>query len=249
MVVLQIESLPAALFVDPVRKADPGPHVVIVDDFLPNPLEVRRAAIESQFLLFSPPDSQQVGDEVASANRDPDAKWLTTTLLRFKGVPVRHPQRSSYVVSPDVRERLGEAVGAQVLDDKSGTIGDGWHGAFHSINNEDWRARPSHGAIHHHYKEGDLPDRGWSGVVYLTPGAPLSAGTSLWKLSHTGRCVAPFGAHFSHNTSRYAPVLTIENRFNRLVLVRENVLHRVEHGFGSTIENGRLTQSFFFLVG
>ena len=242
------ESLPAELFMDPAREMDPGPHIVIVDDFFPDPLEVRRTALQSQFVLFAPPDPRQVGDEVAAANRDPDARWLTTALLRFVGIPVRYPQPSSYIVPPNVTERLSEAVGANVLNDESGSLGDGWYGAFHLITNEDWRTRPSRGSIHHHYKEGDLPGRGWSGIVYLTPGAPPGAGTSLWKFLPTGKCVMPFGIHSTHDPSSYAPVLTVENRFNRLVLIRENVLHRVEHGFGSTMEDGRLTQTFFFLV-
>jgi len=249
VMVLPDESIPAELFVDPERDADPGAHFIVVDDFLPNPFEVRKSALELEFVQFAPPDPREVGEGVAAANQDPDATWMATSLLRFEGVVVNDPVRSSNEISPEVRDRLSEIVGAPVLDDESGTVGDGWHGAFHSITNEDWRTRPSRGAIHHHYKEGDLPGRGWSGIVYLTPDAPPSSGTSLWKSLDTGRCVASFGIRFTHDPSRFTRVLTIENQFNRLVLFRENVLHRVEHGFGSTMEDGRLTQSFSFLVG
>jgi len=48
--------------------------------------------------------------------------------------------------------------------------------------------------------------------------------------------------------SRVKLALMAENRFNRLVLFRENVLHRAEDGFGQTAQNARLTQTFFFHV-
>jgi hypothetical protein len=40
--------------------------------------------------------------------------------------------------------------------------------------------------------------------------------------------------------------MTVENCFNRLVLFRENILHRAEPGFGDSPATGRLTQTFFF---
>ncbi len=248
VMVLPDETVTADLFVDPERETDPGPYFVVVDDFFPDPYAVRKAALDSDFVLFSPPTAEQVGEEIAAANRDPDATWVATSLLRFEGVPVNFPQPSPHEIPDDVTKRLGEVVGAKILKDEVGTVGDGWHGAFHSITNPEWPTRPSRGAVHHHYKEGDLPGRGWSGIAYLSPDAPPSAGTSLWKSHATGKCVAAYGIRFTHDYSRFSHVLTVENKFNRLVLFRENVLHRVEHGFGSTLEDGRLTQSYSFLI-
>ncbi len=39
-------------------------------------------------------------------------------------------------------------------------------------------------------------------------------------------------------------VFEIENRFNRLVLFRDNVLHRLEYGFGRRLGDARLVVVF-----
>jgi hypothetical protein len=56
--------------------------------------------------------------------------------------------------------------------------------------------------------------------------APPESGTTLWRDRQSGRCVARAGAVFSRDTDSFEQVFTVENRFNRLALFRENVLHR-----------------------
>ena len=77
----------------------------------------------------------------------------------------------------------------------------------------------------------DLSD--WTGVLYLTPNAPLDKGTLLFKED-------------ADPTSD--PTCVIGNVYNRLVLLRgKEVPHTASlPGFGDCVENGRLTQVFFF---
>lgn len=71
----------------------------------------------------------------------------------------------------------------------------------------------------------------WAGVLYLTPQAPLEAGTGIYH----------------HNGFEWKLNSAIGNVYNRLVLYRGTLNHRsIMPGFGSTHEDGRLTQVFFF---
>jgi len=68
----------------------------------------------------------------------------------------------------------------------------------------------------------------WAGVLYLTPDAPVEAGTAL----------------YNENDEL---VTAIGNVYNRLVLYKGNIDHSsMIPGFGNSPETGRLTQVFFF---
>ena len=85
------------------------------------------------------------------------------------------------------------------------------------------------------------------GNVEVVTDAPPSAGTIFWRHRQSGLCVAPFDAPFTTDISGFELALSVENRFNRAVLFRENIWHRVEHGFGEG-KAARLTQTLFFEV-
>jgi hypothetical protein len=133
-------------------------------------------------------------------------------------------------------------VGSHILPRDWESGGDYWNGAFHLRD-----FNHTTGFIHHHYKPGDVERRGWSGLVYLSPDAPETSGTTIWRQRQSGRCVASFGPTFSRNTADYELAFLVENKYNRLLLFRENVLHRGEAGFGSGTQ-ARLTQTFFFCI-
>ena len=86
----------------------------------------------------------------------------------------------------------------------------------------------------------------WTGVLYLTPNAPIDSGTLLFKedveLKKKLREDDVDGEVRAHVTS------TLGNVYNRLVLLRgKEIPHRSNiPGFGDCLENGRLTQVFFF---
>lgn len=239
----------AHLFSDPERSAEDnvGPYILVKDNFYRDPQSVRRLALEQRFFQYSPPLADQVGAEVAQAYAtkfpDPRPAWLSSSLLRFRGQQVSHPQPGYRHAPAALRESIAELLGEDVTEETWDEMGDWWNGAFH-IMRESWT--PGRGSIHHHYKQGDVAPRGWSGLVYLTPDAPAEVGTTIWRDKTTGKCIAAKGAIFTQDFSKFELALLVENRFNRLVLFRENVLHRAEHGFGTTNETARLTQTFFF---
>jgi hypothetical protein len=232
-------------FSDPQRPEDLGPFLAIKDDFYQDPDQVRATALEQRFVQYYPPVEEHVGAAVAGPFVKLPGAWFSTALKVYKGSPVLNPFEGFRHASESVRLRISKVVeefGERVEAATWHGGGDGWNGAYHLMN-EYWKG--TNGSVHHHYKAGDVVPRGWSGVVYLSPDASPSAGTSIWRERATGRCVATYGAKFDPDVSNYELALLVENRFNRLVLFREHVLHRAEHGFGYGA-SARLTQTFFF---
>jgi|TARA_R110000796_G_scaffold215959_2_gene332015 hypothetical protein len=99
---------------------------------------------------------------------------------------------------------------------------------------------------------------GWAAVLYLTPNAPVTSGTGLFKHRDTGLCGWDNNLHSEEETA-LAPHMTVANdytkwdlvdrlgnKFNRLVLYRSDNYHVSMDYFGSDKYDGRLFQVFFF---
>lgn len=98
----------------------------------------------------------------------------------------------------------------------------------------------------------------WAAVLYLTPDAPLSSGTGLFKHKETGttrwrssehpddvNSNSPANRH-SQDMTKWEMVDRIGNVYNRMVLYRGDLFHVSLDYFGSDKEDGRLFQVFFF---
>ena len=234
-------------FNDPSRTSseNAGPFILVKDEFYHNPHQIRKLALGQNFFSYSPPAKNIVGDDVYSLHAGQAPAWLSSAFLVYKGKPVVRPE-PGFRHNPDhLRTDFSRMVREEISATDWRECGDGWNGAFHYMN-ERWSAENA--AIHHHFKSGDIFPRGWAGLIYLSPNAPELAGTSIWRHRTTGRCVADYGSVFeySYKNSDLEMVFLVENKFNRLVLFRENVLHRAEDGFGQDKHDSRLTQTFFF---
>tara|TARA_R100000005_G_scaffold58479_1_gene29524 strand:+ start:250 stop:825 length:576 start_codon:yes stop_codon:yes gene_type:complete len=96
----------------------------------------------------------------------------------------------------------------------------------------------------------------WAGLVYLTPDAPLSSGTGLYKHKETGATEWDPNCGIEYNDykpnretqdyTKWELVDRIGNKYNRLVLYRGNQYHVSLDYFGNNKEDGRLFQTFFF---
>lgn len=98
----------------------------------------------------------------------------------------------------------------------------------------------------------------WAALCYLTPDAPLSAGTGIFKHKGTGMMnynyrhsdpsyheSQPPGHDFQDMT-KWEMVDRFGNVFNRLIMYRADNYHMSLDYFGNNKENGRLFQVFFF---
>lgn len=99
----------------------------------------------------------------------------------------------------------------------------------------------------------------WAAVIYLTPDAPLSGGTGLFRHKETGLTMAPKNPDGSYDMSILSEIYKdsqdmtkwemtnfIGNVYNRLIMYRGDIFHTSLDYFGRDMYDGRLFQTFFF---
>ena len=94
----------------------------------------------------------------------------------------------------------------------------------------------------------------WAGVLYMTPDAPVSAGTGFYKYKDGTTYEADIKIMdnkeeidaFCQDLTKWEQVDKVGNLFNRLVLFNSKRYHMSLDYFGNSKENGRLFQVFFF---
>jgi hypothetical protein len=96
----------------------------------------------------------------------------------------------------------------------------------------------------------------WAGVCYLTPDAPPSAGTGIFKHKETGFFQKPADEKLAeklssegNDLSKWELIEVMSNNFNRMVMYRGDLYHRSLDYFGKNKETGRLFQTFFITTG
>ena len=92
-----------------------------------------------------------------------------------------------------------------------------------------------------------------AGMIYLTPDAPYSCGTSLFAHKRTGLRnendfgdVNVFEETGFYDKTKFELVDTAGNVFNRLVLFDAKCIHSANEYFGTNLTNSRLFHLFFF---
>ncbi len=98
----------------------------------------------------------------------------------------------------------------------------------------------------------------WAAVVYLTPNAPVTSGTGLYRLKENGlrnwnnsEHTAEENRNAEHNKysqdyTKWELVDRFGNLYNRMVLYRGDIFHVSMDYFGQDRYDGRLFQVFFF---
>ena len=99
----------------------------------------------------------------------------------------------------------------------------------------------------------------WAGICFLTPDAPLSGGTGLYRHKATGLECRPKRSdgsideellstiyRDSQDMDKWELTDRLANKFNRLILYRGDYFHMSLDYFGTDLSNGRLFQTFFF---
>tara|TARA_B100000768_G_C11112193_1_gene303770 strand:+ start:58 stop:633 length:576 start_codon:yes stop_codon:yes gene_type:complete len=99
----------------------------------------------------------------------------------------------------------------------------------------------------------------WAGVVYLTPDAPVTGGTGIFKHKSTGAYKMPRLADGSRDQdlldkinndgqdyTKWDLVDVVGNKYNRAVFYKGDLFHASLDYFGKDINDGRLFQTFFF---
>jgi len=98
-------------------------------------------------------------------------------------------------------------------------------------------------------------DTTWTGILFLTPGAPTSSGVGLYHCK--GGIVKNFDdikfynheAYYSahkRDITKWTQTDRIGNVYNRMVLFKSNRFHLDLEYFGTSLNDGRLVQVFYF---
>jgi hypothetical protein len=154
--------------------------------------------------------------------------------------------------APTLRQRFSELIGADINVDSARFT---W-GNFRFVTEETGARAKVHADV--------AVD--WAGMVYLTPGAPLRAGTAFFRHRETGFEGPPSNRQAralgycdaqdfddrviqrdKADLSKWECVSTIEPCYNRLVLFRgSEIYHAPLGGTGHDPQTARLTHIFFF---
>lgn len=90
----------------------------------------------------------------------------------------------------------------------------------------------------------------WAAIVYLTPDAPLSAGTAFYKHKESGNYTKEsdddVSDHDGNDYTKWEMTDYVANKFNRMILYNSKLYHASLDYFGNNKNNGRLFQTFFF---
>jgi|TARA_R110000824_G_scaffold115066_3_gene265983 hypothetical protein len=189
-----------------IELANPYPGVVIVDNFIKNPMEHREFALGLQYA-----HKGSYGLRSKESYPYPEYK---TSFERLLGRPINRWYT-------------------------------GVNGCYQWCN--------KHQDIVYH-----VDDQDYAGVLYLTPDAPHSSGTSLWKSKNSGErfmredvtSSLTFGEDGEHlrDPTQWELVDKVGNVFNRLVLWHGKFIHSASSYFGEDVTDSRLFQVFFFHV-
>jgi hypothetical protein len=214
-----------------LRSAALARELWIIDDFLDDPHAARRTALAQEFL---------------PASRRGGANWPGT-------------QTSSQPCQFDM-QRIADALGRDLCWDSADT------GA--------WRLTPAQSSarcdIHvDSHGEGAI----YAAVLYLSLPEHCQGGTGFWRHRQTGwerkpaadELAAAGYASWRAFEQRWIPVAEVSGfaalqaarrdweqlfelpmRFNRLVVYRSDFFHAIGEVFGTTAENSRLVQLFYF---
>jgi hypothetical protein len=216
--------------------------IIIIEDFYSDPHAVRNYALRLQY--YTPYE-----DFEAVRSGQQHATWWASSFRQFNECPFKS--------SPDLIRALEFAVQEEIdinhwranfpVDQQTKPLS--WKGprptclwncCFHvKPENEQQLGQ----GVHNHVSDqwNSVGPDGWTGLIYLAPGAPLDGGLYLW------RNIDPKKNYDWMTPPRnWELVDSVGNLFNRLILVRGDIPHSGAGGWGDCLENGRMYQTFFF---
>jgi hypothetical protein len=198
------------------------PHVIVMDDFLPNAEELRERALKLNYAVEGRYPGMNSVEKVNIPNLD-------AVISRLVYEPVRAPWTQDF--------SHGSCRVSLAKDDKPARIHidqSHWSGILYLTRPEDCQGGTE---FYRHLPTGTdhLP---------LTPEALKAAGYETYD--ELKREILEKDAL---DRSKWELTMTVPMRFNRLVLLQPQYWHTAGKSFGTSIENGRLVYLMFFLRG
>lgn len=218
--------------------------IIAIDHFYRDAQAIRNYALRQRFYTPYQDDEPVGAGEVRPT-------WWASCFKEFQDCPFK----SSPMLMAVLENAVGETIDMEhwrasypvdeswkpLVDKCDGKQTCLWNCCFHV--KPDIGQKPGDGVHSHTDSDGwnAAGDDGWTGLIYLTPSAPLEGGLHLW------RNVDPTKQRDWMTPARnWQMVDSFGNIFNRLILVRGDVPHSGANGWGDSLETGRLYQTFFF---
>jgi hypothetical protein len=212
--------------------------VIVIDNFYGDPDKVRAHALS--VALQNAPQEKDSG-------AFPRSHFANIAMTKFPGFTSKEK-----LDSRRLRQNIGEVVGTDLNLDKSRFT---W-GGIRFITEETGKAPIIHADT--------AVD--WAGMIYLTPGAPNSAGTGFYRHKETGLAGPPSdrearamgfvdASDFDDkivrrdklDLSKWDLISYVAPAYNRLVLIRGGEqYHAPMGGCGDSPQTARMTHVFFF---
>lgn len=238
--------------------------LIVINNFYKNPQAVVNYAKNLKF--YSP---YQLKSDLLQKGLKPT--WITSRFTPFKTCPFRSSEKLIATIEDIIGETIDRKYWDRDITVPEGITEDDFYDNFrtytrklvsdHEKNNPEilpsdlqpslWNCcfqvktkYDTSQAIHNHVNDfwQCTGETGWNGIIYLNDKAPERTGIKFWKNR--------FGNDLEWMTEneRWDMVDDLGNVFNRLILFRGTTPHSGAPGFGETIEDGRLFQTFFFRV-
>ena len=223
---------------------------IIVEDFYDNPDEVREYALKCNW-------ERPIGASV-------DNNWYSTS------------QNQAYITNENISKLeniIGIDIDKKHFKSNYADGGCGWNAVFHvKMSGSDF----CQNGIHNHVTDGlnspklSINNLGYSAIVNLTPNnlAFDNGGQDIWKSEMgiewynseelvndswpmVGFCregankPAPVEINH-HKFGKWKLLSRVQYRYNTAVIMPSDVWHAGSDGWGDSIENGRMIQTFFF---
>ena len=220
-------------------------NLIVVDDFYDHPHDVLAYALRQRYYYPYQPDADVRSGRVAP-------KWMASWFREAADCPFK----SSRALMDKLEAVTGDTIDAEhwrrsfPIDIEGKASSDCervphsclWNCSFHLKPRTDQQLGEG---VHNHVTDiwNGVGTDGWAGIVYLAPDAPVGAGLKLWRNRDPAR-----DYDWMTPKENWELIDDIGNVFNRLILTRGSTPHSGAAGWGSTLADGRLYQTFFFQV-
>jgi hypothetical protein len=220
-------------------------NLVVVENFYAEPYVVREYALRQRYYYPYQADADVRSGKVRFS-------WMSTWFRRASECPFK----SSSALIARLEEVTGDRIDLDHWNRDFPITEEGkaahdcadvprsclWNTCFHfkPTNNQQLGQ-----GVHNHVVDlwNGVGEDGWAGLIYLSPDAPPSGGLKLWKNRDPEK-----NYDWMTPKENWELVDDLGNVFNRLILCRGNIPHSGAAGWGTTPENGRFYQTFFFQV-
>jgi hypothetical protein len=198
------------------------PHLIVIDDFLPNANELRERALSLTYAVEGRYPGLNSVEKVSIPGLD-------DVVSRLVYEPVRAPWTKDFSHASCRVALAKDDRPARIHIDQSH-----WSGILYLTRPEDCQGGTE---FYRHIPTG-------TDHVPLTPEALQAAGFSSYD--ELKREILEKDAL---DRSKWELTMTVPMRFNRLILLQPQYWHTAGPSFGDSIENGRLVYLMFFLRG